>query len=83
VPVGEFFWTGFLKRCKEKWGADFDPYRYFDLDYIVIGPNMDPRIQPFEVICETGDDITIKTCYGAAPLDNMQALELIRHNIFI
>jgi len=25
------------------------------------------------------DDITIKTCYGAAPLDNQQALELIRH----
>ncbi len=24
------------------------------------------------------DDITIKTCYGAAPLDNLQALELIR-----
>ena len=26
------------------------------------------------------DDITIKTCYGAAPLDNMQALDLIRHH---
>jgi L-iditol 2-dehydrogenase len=25
------------------------------------------------------DDITIKTCYGAAPLDNMQAMELISH----
>ena len=25
------------------------------------------------------NDISIKTCYGAAPLDNMQALELIRH----
>ncbi len=24
------------------------------------------------------DDITIKTCYGAAPVDNLQALELIR-----
>ncbi len=27
------------------------------------------------------DDITIRTCYGAAPLDNMQALELIRHGV--
>jgi len=26
------------------------------------------------------DDITIKTCYGAAPQDNMQAMELIRRN---
>ncbi len=25
------------------------------------------------------DDITIKTCYGAAPLDNQQAIDLIRH----
>lgn len=24
------------------------------------------------------DDVTLKTCYGAAPLDNMQAMELIR-----
>jgi L-iditol 2-dehydrogenase len=27
------------------------------------------------------DDITIKTCYGAAPLDNQQALELIRSGV--
>jgi len=25
------------------------------------------------------NDITIKTCYGAAPIDNTQAIELIRH----
>ncbi len=25
------------------------------------------------------DDVTIKTCYGAAPIDNLQAFELIRH----
>jgi L-iditol 2-dehydrogenase len=25
------------------------------------------------------DDITIKTCYGAAPIDNLQALDLIQH----
>lgn len=65
VPVGEFFWTGFLKRCKAKWGEDFDPYRHFDLDYIVITPNMDPRIQAFEVT-ELPDETTlIKTGFGA------------------
>jgi L-iditol 2-dehydrogenase len=26
------------------------------------------------------DDITIKTCYGAAPIDNMQALDLIKRD---
>lgn len=65
VPAGEFFWTGFLNRCREKWGADFDPYRHFDLDYIVIGPNMDPRIMPFEILHESGDEIVVRTGFGA------------------
>ncbi len=65
VPVGEFFWTGFLKRCYEKWGKDFDPYRHFDLDYIVVTPNMDPQIRPFEVLEEDGADIVVKTGFGA------------------
>ncbi|NLG51659.1 MAG: hypothetical protein GX552_16260 [Chloroflexi bacterium] len=65
VPVGESFWTGFLLRCKELWGQDFDPYRAFDLDYIIITPNMDPRIQPFEIISQQGEDIVVKTGFGA------------------
>ena len=39
------------------------------------GETVDVDFNPF-----WRDDITIKTCYGAAPLDNMQALDLIRHN---
>jgi len=65
VPAGEFFWNGFLKRCRRKWGDDFDPYRHFDLDFIVITPNMDPRIRPFEVVEESGEDIVVKTGFGA------------------
>ncbi len=65
VPVGEAFWTGFLLRCKAKWGPGFDPYRHFDLDYVTVVPNMDPRIQPFEVISQDGDDIVVKTGFGA------------------
>lgn len=40
------------------------------------GETVDVDFNPF-----WRDDITIKTCYGAAPLDNFQALELIRHNV--
>ncbi len=65
VPVGEFYWTGFLKRCRRKLGEDFDPYRHFDLDYIVITPNMDPQIQPFEIVEQSGQDIVVKTGFGA------------------
>ena len=65
VPVGEFYWTGFLKQCRRKWGDGFDPYRHFDLDYLVITPNMDPRIQPFEIVEQSGQDIVVKTGFGA------------------
>jgi hypothetical protein len=65
VPVGEFFWTGFLKQYRQRVGDDFDPYRHFDLDYIVITPNMDPQIQPFEILEESGDDVVLKTGFGA------------------
>ena len=52
VPVGEFFWTNFIRRCKSELdvGDDFDPYRYWDLDMIVISPNMDPHITGIEVL---------------------------------
>ncbi|MBN2579042.1 MAG: hypothetical protein JXB10_08635 [Pirellulales bacterium] len=65
VPVGEFFWTGFLNRCKAKYGSDFDPYRHFDLDYVVLTPNMDPKIQSFEILEQRGEDIVVKTGFGA------------------
>jgi hypothetical protein len=65
VPVGEFFWTGFLKQYQERMGDGFDPYRHFDLDYVVINPNMDPRIQPFEILHQSGDDVVVKTGFGA------------------
>jgi len=65
VPAGEFFWTGFLNQYRQRLGNDFDPYRHFDLDYIVITPNMDPKIQPFEVVAETDTDITVRTGFGA------------------
>ena len=65
VPVGEFFWTGFLNQYRRRLGDDFDPYRHFDLDYLVITPNMDPKIQPFEVLAETDTDVTVRTGFGA------------------
>lgn len=67
VPVGEWFWNKFLRRAtKELWnGQSIDPYRYFDLDLVVISPNMDPRIQEFEVVEENKESITVKTGWGA------------------
>jgi len=65
VPVSDFFWTNFLIKAKEKWGADFDIYRKFDLDYVVINPNMDPIIRDFEILEDDGVNIKLRTGFGA------------------
>jgi len=65
VPVSDFFWTDFMVKAKAQWGKDLDIYRKFDLDYVVINPNMDPVIQDFEVLEEHGKNIRLKTGFGA------------------
>lgn len=65
IPVGEFYWTLFTRRCKALWGESFDAVKFFDLDYVVVNPNMDPHIKPFEVLLEEGEDIIVKTGFGA------------------
>ena len=67
VPVGEFFWTNFLYRARAELdvGDDFDPYRYWDLDLIVITPNMDPRITGIEILEDSDERKLVKTGFGA------------------
>ncbi len=67
VPVGEFFWTNFLRRARTELGLgdDFDPYRYWDLDMIVITPNLDPHITGIEVLKNDGEHKVVKTGFGA------------------
>ncbi len=67
VPVGEFFWSSFVSRWRRelRLPADADPYRYYDLDWQVANPNMDPRIQPFEVVEENEREVVVRTGFGA------------------
>lgn len=67
VPVSDFFWGRFLMRWREETGvpADTDIYRYYDLDWRVTIPNMDPHIQPFEVLSRDAEEIVVKTGFGA------------------
>ena len=65
IPISDFFWTGFSKNATKLWGNGCDLYRKLDLDYIVISPNMDPVIRDFEVLRQTGEDIIVKTGFGA------------------
>jgi uroporphyrinogen decarboxylase len=67
VPISDFFWGSFLERWRRELGlsADTDIYRYYDLDWQVATPNLDPHIRPFEVLRETEDEVVVRTGFGA------------------
>jgi len=67
VPVSDFFWGGFLKRWREELGLppDADIYRYYDLDWMQFNPNVDPHIQPFEILQESDTEVTVRTGFEA------------------
>ncbi len=67
VPISDFFWGGFIKRWREELGLpdDANPYYYYDLDWIVTVPNMDPKIQSFETLKEDHEEVVVKTGYRA------------------
>ena len=67
VPISDFFWGSFTKRWQQELGlpADANPYYYYDLDWIVTVPNMDPWIRPFETLKETAEEVVVKTGFGA------------------
>jgi hypothetical protein len=63
VPISDFFWGGFVERWKRELNLpkDANPYNFYDLDWIVTFPNMDPKIQPFETIREDETEVVVKT----------------------
>ena len=67
VPISDFFWGNFLERWRDDLGlpADTDIYTYYDLDWIVTIPNMDPHIKDFEVIRETDEEVVVRTGFEA------------------
>ena len=67
VPVSDFFWGGFIDRWRKELNLpeDANPYYYYDLDWIVTVPNMDPWIREFETIKENKEEVVVKTGYGA------------------
>jgi hypothetical protein len=67
VPISDFFWGSFVDRWRKDLGlpAGTDIYKYYDLDWIVTVPNMDPHIRSFDVLEETEDSITVRTGFEA------------------
>ena len=67
VPVSDFFWGSFLARWRQELGLrpDADPYRYYDLDWQVTVPNMDPHIKPFEILRQDEHEVVVHTGFEA------------------
>jgi hypothetical protein len=67
IPISDFFWGNFLKRWRQELGlpSDASPYYYYDLDYIVTVPNMDPHIKQFEMLKENETEVIVRTGYEA------------------
>jgi uroporphyrinogen decarboxylase len=67
VPISDFFWGSFIRRWRKELNlpADASPYNYYDLDWIVTTPNMDPFIQSFETIRENEQEVVVKTGFLA------------------
>lgn len=63
VPISDFFWGSFIKRWRRELELpdDATPHDFYDLDWIVTMPNMDPKIQPFETIKEDETEVIVKT----------------------
>ena len=67
VPVSDFFWGSFIERWKKELGlpGDTDIYSYYDLDWIVTVPNMDPHIKQFEILEENDEQVIVRTGFEA------------------
>lgn len=63
IPISDFFWGSFIKRWRKELNLpdDANPYYYYDLDWIVTLPNMDPKIQSFETLKEDETEVVVKT----------------------
>jgi len=67
VPVSDFFWQAFVERWRRDLGlvADADIYTYYDLDWVVTTPNMDPLIKQFELLHEDDSEVVVRTGFEA------------------
>lgn len=67
VPLSDFFWGSFIERWRKELGlpAGTDIYKYYDLDWIVTVPNMDPHIRAFETLEETAEHVIVRTGFEA------------------
>lgn len=67
VPISDFFWGSFLERWRDdlELPEGTDIYEYYDLDWQVTIPNMDPHIKQFEILEENDEHVIVRTGFEA------------------
>jgi uroporphyrinogen decarboxylase len=67
VPISDFFWGSFVTRWRKELHLSeaAEPYTYYDLDWIVTNPNLDPLIRQFQTLREDETEVVVKTGFGA------------------
>jgi hypothetical protein len=67
VALSDFFWGSFLARWRKDLGLapDTDVYKYYDLDWFVTVPNLDPHVKQFEVLRENDEEVVVRTGFEA------------------
>ena len=61
---------------------DTDVYKYYDLDWIVTIPSMDPHIKQFEILEENDEHVIVRTGFEAV-MEKKLGLHLLGHDIFM
>ena len=67
VPISDFFWGSFVTRWRKELHLPqaAEPYTYYDLDWVVTNPNLDPQIRQFQTLREDEKEVVVKTGFGA------------------
>ncbi|MEW8958020.1 MAG: uroporphyrinogen decarboxylase family protein [Moorella sp. (in: firmicutes)] len=65
VPITDFFWTLFLQEWQKRKGQDVFIYDYYDLDILVVSPNMDPRVMRSRFIEKNDEYMIYETGWGS------------------
>ena len=67
IPVSDWFWGSFLERWRKdlELPEETNIYEYYDLDWQVTIPNMDPHIKQFEVLEENEKHVIVRTGFEA------------------
>ena len=66
IPLHDFFWSDFLKRWRKakNLSNNINIYYYYDMDLMVISPNMDPKKKSCQIINKENNYIIWKSGFG-------------------